>query len=100
MFNEDRKENMTLAVLDVENNKAKLFDGHMWQSTDANKAIRDILLVNATILKERNSNMPKDLRRNPNDFNPLFVTENYTGSMVQLAHNNLHLVEKVHGKIE
>lgn len=100
MFNEDRKENMTLAVLDVENNKAKLFDGQIWQSTDANKVIKEILLLNATMLKEKNYDMPKDLQRNSNDFNSLFATENYTGSMVRLAHDNLHLIEKVHGKIE
>lgn len=100
MFNEDRKENMTLAVIDVENNKAKLFDGQIWQNTDANKAIKEILLLNATMLKEKNYDMPKDLQRNSNDLNPLFATENYTGSMIKLAHDNLHLVEKVHGKIE
>lgn len=99
MFNEDRKENMTLAVLDVENNKAKLFDGQVWQSADAKEVIKDILLINAYMIKEKNAKMPAAIYRDPNEFNPLFAADNYAGNMVRLAHDNLHLVERVHGKI-
>lgn len=97
-FNEKRKENITLAVTDVEKNEASIFEDGRWQKGDAREIVNDILLVNATEVKNANYNLPKDLRRDSNELNSLF-NGSVTGKMVRFAHENLPIVEAIHGKI-
>lgn len=97
-FNEERKENITLAVTDIEKNEASIFEDGRWQKGDAREIVNDILLVNATEVKNTNYNLPKDLRRDSNELNSLF-NGSVTGKMVRFAHENLPIVEAIHGKI-
>lgn len=100
LYNLEHKENITLAITDPTKNEAKFLMDGRWQKTrDANDFVNDLLLVNATKVKEANYSLPKNLQRNSNELNPLFNTSGIIPGIMKLAHDNLHVVEEVHGKI-
>lgn len=100
LYNLKHKENITLAVPDPSKNEALYFNNGQWEKTDdAKDFINDILLVNATQVKEANYSLPKDLRRDSNELNPLFDTRTVLPKIITQAHNNMHIVEEVHGPI-
>ena len=100
LYNLKHKENITLAVTDPSKNEAcYLVDGNWKKTDDAKDFINDILLLNATQVKDVNYSLPKDLQRNSNELNPLFQTDTILHKIVKQAHANLHIVEEVHGPV-
>lgn len=100
LYNLKHKENITLAVPDPSKNEALYLANGRWEKTDdAKDFINDILLVNATQVKEANYSLPKDLRRDSNELNPLFDTGGVIQKIINQAYNNMHIVEEVHGQV-
>ena len=98
-FNEKRKENMTLAVTDIEKNEASIFYEGKWNKADASVVVNDIILINATEVADANSRLPSDAKRESYELHTLFDNKKYTEQIMKFAHEKLGLIESVHGKI-
>ncbi len=101
-FNEDRKENMILAVLSEKKDQASVYENGKWSRKDSARAVLTyVFQIMLQKIYEANDCIPRDQRVNKNLYELVqpHKINDITDEIVHFAHYNLYKVEKVHGNI-
>lgn len=101
-FNEDRKENMVLAVLSEKKDQASVYENGRWSRKDSARAILShVFQIMLQKIYEANDAIPRDQRVNRNLYELVqpHKLHDVTNEIVHYAHYNLYKVREVHGTI-
>lgn len=101
-FNDDRKENMILAVLSAKNDQASVFEDGQWNTKDsARKVVTELFQIVLQKINDANDSIPRDekINRSLYDLVQPYRLNDVADEIVRFAHYNTYKVEKVHGRI-
>ncbi len=101
-FNEDRKENMVLAVLSEKKDQASVYENGKWSRKDSAKAILShVFQIMLQKIYEANDSIPSDQRTNRNLYELVqpHRLHDVAKEIVHFAHYNLYKVRDAHGNI-
>jgi len=101
-FNEDRKENMVLAVLSEKKDQASVYENGKWSRKDSARAILShVFQIMLQKIYEANDSIPSDQRTNRNLYELVqpHRLHDVAKEIVHFAHYNLYKVRDAHGNI-
>ncbi len=101
-FNDDRKENMILAVLSAKNDQASVFEDGQWNTKEsARKVVTELFQIVLQKINDANDSIPLDekINRSMYDLVQPYRINDIADEIVRFAHYNTYKVEKVHGRI-
>lgn len=101
-FNSKCPENLTFAVIDPESDNAAILCDEGWCQKSAKLTTIDLLSTLSSSIVDENSKLESPHKRPNNDiykWGSIAMQDDFQNEMVKLAHNNLSVVEAIHGPI-
>ena len=101
-FNDERKENMVIAVLSAKNDQVSIYENGKWCSQgSAKRLMSDLFQILIVKVHEANDSIPREEKINSSIYELVrdYRLGDVTKDIVHTSHYNLYKVEKVHGPI-